>query len=124
MAGSAGMAVDSGGSRCCSTSSRGSAGPCLYSQRPGRWPSRGSEARPKLAIPIDLLGIGPKLRPKMKTVLIPAPAAAPANRECALADCAESDCAVVLDLRCPAGDACRLRALGVYEGARVTVVRT
>ncbi len=31
---------------------------------------------------------------------------------------------MVLAIRCPAGDACRLRALGIYEGARVAVVGT
>lgn len=29
---------------------------------------------------------------------------------------------MVVQVNCPAGDACRLRALGVYEGARLTVV--
>jgi Fe2+ transport system protein FeoA len=41
---------------------------------------------------------------------------------CPLAQCARGNCAVVVRVDCSAGDACRLRSLGVYEGARVDVV--
>lgn len=43
---------------------------------------------------------------------------------CALSSCPTGSRAVVLAISCPAGDACRLRALGIYEGARVAVVGT
>ena len=43
---------------------------------------------------------------------------------CALSACPIGSSAVVLSVRCPVGDACRLRALGVFEGARVAVVGT
>ena len=43
---------------------------------------------------------------------------------CALSACPKGCSAVVLSVRCPAGDACRLRALGIFEGARVAVVGT
>jgi len=52
--------------------------------------------------------------------------AAPARDECPtacpLAQCARGHCAVVVRVDCGTSDACRLRALGVYEGARVDVV--
>src|SRR5687768_14868296 len=41
---------------------------------------------------------------------------------CPLLQCARGNCAVVVRVDCSASDACRLRALGVYEGARVDVV--
>ena len=41
---------------------------------------------------------------------------------CSLVACANGGSAVVVQVSCPAADACRLRALGVYEGARVKVV--
>lgn len=41
---------------------------------------------------------------------------------CPLPQCARGNCAVVVRVECDATDACRLRALGVYEGARVDVV--
>lgn len=41
---------------------------------------------------------------------------------CPLADCVRGHRAVVVRVDCDAADACRLRALGVYEGARVDVV--
>src|SRR5262245_23041268 len=41
---------------------------------------------------------------------------------CRLAECARGGRAVVVRVACDAADACRLRALGVYEGARVDVV--
>lgn len=46
----------------------------------------------------------------------------PECRECALAACGSGVRALVLRMNCPAADACRLRALGVYEGARVGIV--
>ena len=42
--------------------------------------------------------------------------------DCPLASCDPGRCAIVVTVRCPALDADRLRALGVYEGARVRVV--
>ena len=41
---------------------------------------------------------------------------------CSLVACVNGAPAVVVQVSCPAADACRLRALGVYEGARVVVV--
>ena len=41
---------------------------------------------------------------------------------CPLVACGNGGSAVVVQVSCPAADACRLRALGVYEGARVIVV--
>ena len=41
---------------------------------------------------------------------------------CQLLDCARGHKAVVVRVDCDSSDACRLRALGVYEGARVDVV--
>lgn len=41
---------------------------------------------------------------------------------CALSHCGRGRQAVVVRVACESADACRLRALGVYEGARVDVV--
>ena len=41
---------------------------------------------------------------------------------CTLAACTIGRQAMVVKVRCPAADACRLRALGVFEGARVVVL--
>jgi Fe2+ transport system protein FeoA len=41
---------------------------------------------------------------------------------CPLAACRNGHRAVVLSVDCPVAEACRLRALGVYEGASVAVV--
>lgn len=41
---------------------------------------------------------------------------------CALTACTVGAPALVLRVECPAADACRLRALGVYEGARLVVL--
>jgi Fe2+ transport system protein FeoA len=41
---------------------------------------------------------------------------------CPLAACRNGHRAVVVSVDCPAAEACRLRALGVYEGANVAVV--
>ena len=51
----------------------------------------------------------------------------PCGGDCAVASCQLLECArghkaVVVRVDCDASDACRLRALGVYEGARVDVV--
>ena len=43
---------------------------------------------------------------------------------CALSACPIGSSAVVLSVQCPVADACRLRALGIFEGARVAVVGT
>ena len=42
--------------------------------------------------------------------------------DCPLAACNTGQCATVLGVACQALDANRLRTLGVYEGARVSVV--
>jgi Fe2+ transport system protein FeoA len=42
--------------------------------------------------------------------------------ECPLASCAAGDRSVVVALCCEAPEACRLRSLGLIEGASVTVV--
>jgi Fe2+ transport system protein FeoA len=44
--------------------------------------------------------------------------------ECALAACAIGGRAMVVRVDCSHHDACRLRAMGVYEGARVRVMDT
>ena len=41
---------------------------------------------------------------------------------CALTACTVGAPALVLRMECPVADACRLRALGVYEGARLVVL--
>lgn len=41
---------------------------------------------------------------------------------CPLAACRTGHRAVVVNVGCPAAEACRLRALGVYEGANVSIV--
>jgi len=50
------------------------------------------------------------------------PILADSTGACPLADCAVGRDALVIDVCGSAGDACRLRALGVYEGAELTVV--
>jgi ferrous iron transport protein A len=45
-----------------------------------------------------------------------------AARDCALASCAAGARATVLEMRCDDVQACRLRALGVCEGACVSVL--
>lgn len=44
------------------------------------------------------------------------------REDCALTACDAGWCATVLGVDCPAVEAHRLRTLGVYEGARVSVV--
>jgi Fe2+ transport system protein FeoA len=67
----------------------------------------------------------PTAEPRQLTVLQP-PAdgarAAEAARECPLAHCAAGARATVLEMRCDDVQACRLRALGVCEGACVSVL--
>ena len=53
-----------------------------------------------------------------------ASAAAGAGRTCLLAACAAGARATVLEMRCGEHEACRLRALGLCEGASVNVVDT
>ena len=43
---------------------------------------------------------------------------------CALSACAPGSRATILEVRCGDADACRLRALGLCEGASVSVVRS
>jgi len=43
-------------------------------------------------------------------------------RACLLASCSVGARATVLEMRCGEGEACRLRALGVCEGASVSVL--
>lgn len=49
-----------------------------------------------------------------------APAAA--TRTCALSACRSGSQATVVDIGCAADEACRLRALGVCEGASISVI--
>ncbi len=44
--------------------------------------------------------------------------------DCPLASCPIGFCALVVGFACPAHEARRLRALGVFEGARVNIVDT
>lgn len=46
----------------------------------------------------------------------------PCGDVCPLQACKTGNRAVVVRVDCPTAEACRLRALGVYEGARVSVV--
>ena len=46
------------------------------------------------------------------------------RRACALSACAAGSRATVLDVGCGENEACRLRALGLCEGASVSVVRS
>jgi Fe2+ transport system protein FeoA len=50
------------------------------------------------------------------------PSAAEPVRDCLLAACAAGARATVLEMRCDDAQACRLRALGVCEGASVSVL--
>ena len=47
---------------------------------------------------------------------------ATAARTCALSACASGSQATVVDIGCSADEACRLRALGVCEGASISVI--
>lgn len=48
----------------------------------------------------------------------------PATSACALSTCIAGSRATVLEVRCAHADACRLRALGLCEGAAVSVVNS
>jgi Fe2+ transport system protein FeoA len=48
----------------------------------------------------------------------------PGTRSCLLAACSAGSRATVLEMRCGENEACRLRALGLCEGASVGVVDT
>ena len=48
----------------------------------------------------------------------------PGGRSCLLAACSAGSRATVLEMRCGENEACRLRALGLCEGASVGVVDT
>lgn len=51
-----------------------------------------------------------------------APSADACAESCALMACKTGYGAVIVRVGCASAEACRLRALGVYEGARVSVV--
>jgi Fe2+ transport system protein FeoA len=46
----------------------------------------------------------------------------PVRTTCALAACAAGSRATIVDIECSADEACRLRALGMCEGASVNVI--
>lgn len=50
------------------------------------------------------------------------PGAGACSAFCSLSACLIGSEAMVLHVRCASPDACRLRSLGVFEGARITVV--
>lgn len=50
--------------------------------------------------------------------------AEPAANACALSTCIAGSRATILEVRCAHADACRLRALGLCEGAAVSVVNS
>ena len=52
------------------------------------------------------------------------PASAASTAACPLSACVAGSRATVLEVRCGDMDACRLRALGLCEGASVSVVRS
>jgi len=52
------------------------------------------------------------------------PSPAGCQTECALSSCAVGGSAIIVRVSCAHHDACRLRSLGVFEGARVRVVDT
>ena len=54
----------------------------------------------------------------------PARAADQPRTACALSACIAGSRATILEVRCGDADACRLRALGLCEGASVNVVRS
>jgi Fe2+ transport system protein FeoA len=66
------------------------------------------------------------LRMTFDRALAPADCAVPegCQHECALSACAAGGHALVVRVNCSHHDACRLRALGVYEGAHVRIVDT
>lgn len=63
------------------------------------------------------------LRRKPLPQIDTAPAVQPAaGRSCALAACAAGSTATVVSVACGEDEACRLRALGLCEGASISVV--
>ncbi len=63
----------------------------------------------------------------LPVVADPAPTAAATARPagaCALSACVAGSRATILEVRCGDAEACRLRALGLCEGASVNVVRS
>lgn len=52
----------------------------------------------------------------------PTPAGVVATRTCALSSCKSGIRATVVDIECAPDEACRLRALGVCEGASISVI--
>jgi ferrous iron transport protein A len=63
------------------------------------------------------------LRRKPLPQIDAAPAAQPVvGRSCALAACAAGSTATVVSVACGEDEACRLRALGLCEGASISVV--
>ena len=62
---------------------------------------------------------------KARSIALPTlqPSATPAgSRVCALSACQSGSQATVVDIGCSADEACRLRALGVCEGAKISVI--
>jgi len=55
-------------------------------------------------------------------VIDQASAPQPAQRNCALSACRPGSRATIVDVGCGPDEACRLRALGVCEGANVNVI--
>lgn len=53
---------------------------------------------------------------------VASPVAEGCMESCALMACKTGNRAVVVRVGCDAAEACRLRAMGIYEGARVSVV--
>ncbi|HZF67585.1 MAG TPA: FeoA family protein [Gemmatirosa sp.] len=62
-----------------------------------------------------------RLVPSRRAAVVAVPAAE-AGATCALSACGAGTGATVLEVRCGDQEACRLRALGLCEGARVDVV--
>ena len=60
--------------------------------------------------------------PRVELAHAAAATAAPEPRRCALSMCVAGSRATILEMRCGDQEACRLRALGVCEGAHVDVV--
>ncbi|MGV3709855.1 MAG: FeoA family protein [Gemmatimonas sp.] len=62
-------------------------------------------------------------RAKARSVVLPTlPAPAAGTRVCALSACQSGSQATVVDIGCSPDEACRLRAMGVCEGARISII--
>ena len=62
---------------------------------------------------------------KARSVALPTiqpPVTAAGSRVCALSACKSGSQATVVDIGCSPDEACRLRALGVCEGAKINVI--